>query len=342
MLGFGKEWTVRRDDTITFIRTAQVTTNADKRGVIADILEKKYPMSQQDSKNLTQGKNWAVRNRAGAKLNRSYKRACLAIRVGILGHTLPAAKASVAVIPDAMLSGALGTDLGLAFNYERIQLFHALHQLRTTPGAFLAEKPLKMQARYNYAGACPCMFYYNYDRGEYHLKPNTQDNRSDGVRVVGALGQQQYNAVFIRVNVYNLPWRAYSAVSGNIGTITGSVIQNNDLMVTDQLTGCSLMFNTNGVNMTAIHVQPDGPPDSAGRGNNLAANLRAHGQFINGQHGGVTQVFGNCVVENRPLDYNNDLYAETIGILRNGEWEIWVQTRERTFDAPIRGAWQVY
>lgn len=335
-----KNWQIRRDQTIAFIRTAQVPNHADKRSIVADILQHKYPMDAAASRNLSQGKNWAIRNREAVKLDRSYRRACIAIRAGILGYTLQVASAGLDALGLAALQNALGNDLNLAVNHERMLLHHALHDFRTSPANFMANNALKMEANPNFAGHTPCLFYFNYNQAQYQFRPDLNANltASEGIRVGGAMGAG-YNAIFIRINVYNLLWTLYSAVSGNLAAVMGSVIQHDDLMVTDQLTGCSLMFDVNGTNMTIIHVQPDGPPGTAGRGHLLALTMRG-AQFANGQGGGL-HVLGSRPVENRPLDYNNNMSTQVVGIVRNGVWEIWAQTRMRDAVANITGSWKV-
>lgn len=333
-----KDWQVRRDETINFIRTANVTTNANHRQLIADLLSAKYRMDQTFSDSLSQGKNWDVLNITGAKMTRKYRRACIAIRVSMLGMTHAAASGGVAGLGDHALAVALGNDIGLAYNNEIALLNVALITLRNTPGTFMAHYPLKMTAAHVGSQAMNSLFYYDFMNREYRFAPVANLNNGELM-----IGPNNRRVPYIQVPVYNLDWRHYTAVENNLGGIVGSVVQNAHIMITDQLTGCSFMYQKNGANMTAIHIQPYGA-NPHGRGYELVITMRGQGGFANGPlGGGPLRVLGARPVENRPYNYNPmQNQTQVIGVMVNGAWEIWVQSRNRWSQArEIVGHWHL-
>jgi hypothetical protein len=330
-----KNWEVRRDETINFIRTATVTTNANRREMIADLLKARYSMDQAFSDSLSQGRNWDIFNVTGAKSLRKYRRACIAIRVGILGMAPAAATGGVANLDEPALRAALGIDLGLAYQQEIGLLNVALITLRNTPGIFMAYYPLKISASHGASLAMNSLFYYDFVSMEYRFAPAA--NLNHGELMIGP-----YRAPYVQIPVYNLDWRYYTAISNNMGGIMGDVVTGN-IMITDQLTGCSFMYQQNGANMTAIHVQPHGA-NPYGRGFDLVITMRGQAGFANGPlGGGPLRILGARPAENRPLNYNPTQHqTQVLGVLVHGAWQIWVQSRNRWSQYhEIVGSWQL-
>lgn len=336
-----KDWMVRRDETIDFIRNAPVTANGNRRELVADLLKGKYIMDRAFSDSLSQGRNWDFLNVTGAKTIRKYRRACIAIRVGMLGMTPAAAIGGVTNLGEQALRTALGNDLGLVYQNEIAMLNVALITLRNTPRTFMAHYPLKMTAFHGQSLSVNSLFYYDFRNMEYRFAPTANLNNA-GELLIPDLGTPKFRAPYIQVPVYNLDWRNYTDISNNLGGIIGDVIQNDNIMVTDQLTGCSFMYQVNGANMTAIHVQPHGAHPH-GRGYELVITMRGQGGFANGPLGaGPVRVLGARPVENRPLNYNPRNLTQVLGVLVNGAWQIWVQSRNRfSMYHEIVGCWQL-
>ncbi len=336
-----KDWEVRRDETIAFIRTAPVVGNLNRRNLIANLLQYKYQMNQAFSDSLSQGKNWDILNVTGAKGKRRYTRAIIAIQVGILGMAPGAAAGAVAGAGVAALRVALGNALGQAYIHERALLYTAMITLRNTPGTFMAHYPVKMVASHGGSQAMNCLFYYDIIDREYHFAPEAKLNANGVLITHMPIGVEM---LFIRVPVYNLDWRPYTAISMNLGAIQGDVVPINcDILITDQLTGCSFMYQTHGANMTAIHVQPDGV-DPHGRTGELVITMRGRGGFANGPIGGGTvRVLGSRPRETRPFNYFADRHqTQVVGVKVNGAWQLWVQSRNRqSWYHEIDGCWQL-
>jgi hypothetical protein len=116
-------------------------------------------------------------------------------------------------------------------------------------------------------------------------------------------------------------------------------------MITEQLTGCSFMHQINLNQMTAIHIQPAGPP--AGHHFNLATTLRAPPPapgvaFGNANNAGPRRVLGAQPAHAQPLDYTPAHQVQVVGVVNHGHWEVWAQARERyTNDHQIVHVWQV-
>ncbi len=333
-----KDWEDRRNETIAFIRTAPVETNADKRNIVADLLLWKYGMNQAFSDSLSQGKNWDRLNVTGAKRKRKYRRAIIAINVGILGEIPGVAQGAVAGLGGDALRIALGRSLGRAYSNEKAILQLAMLTLKVTPGIFMAHYPMRIVASHVGSQSMNSLFYYDIVTREYRFAPRAKLN-ANGKLIIHASEE----VVYIEVPVYNLDWQAYTAIDGNIGNIIGGVIQNDNIMITDQLTGCSFMYQLNGANMTAIHVQPAGD-DQHARSYDLVITLRGRGGFANGPlGGGAVRVLGTRPLETRPYNYNHDRHiTQVLGVLVNGTWQLWVQSRNRfSRYKEIVGSWQL-
>lgn len=92
-----------------------MTTHAEYRELIADLLGFKYEITKNVSVSLSQGQNWDLFNVTGAKGRRKYARAILAIRSLILGQGPAQAGAGVLGVNQATLQNALGVALGAAY-----------------------------------------------------------------------------------------------------------------------------------------------------------------------------------------------------------------------------------
>ena len=135
--------------------------------------------------------------------------------------------------------------------------------------------------------------------------------------------------------VYHVDVIPYTNVQNNLAAIPGERVTNSTVMITTQLTGCSVMYETDAGrhHLVVAHIQPGGNPGGLGRGYNLAPNLRAFGGFSNGLHGPgvVRNVFGSS----QGMGVNDYDPAAVpvrqtyiIGILHNGAWELHCQRHD--------------
>ncbi len=334
-IGRTKKTHTRIFETIEFIKTANVTVNGNRRQLVADQLLTKYKITKQISQGMHQGVYSKLRRNLGQKkTNRKYRRACIAIRCAILGQPVAVTSTAVKGLADAALPGALGVLLGQAYQHERNHLTQKWNNFTTNPANFLANHRLETSTGPN-SGVAALAFYYKPNPTTYAIGPTTANLNLRTANIVR--------------NVYKVAVHGYLTVNGNLGTVVGDAFHAPpNVMVTDQLTGCSFMYQTYLQYMTAIHIQPGGPNGGPGRGRNLVTNLRANGvAFANANHGGDRKVFGNrgIVARNQPLAYNYQPYRTTlIGVYRNGAWEVHAQAYgrwQRQGDDNVAHSWRV-
>ncbi|MCO6458311.1 MAG: hypothetical protein J5I93_23640 [Pirellulaceae bacterium] len=313
-----KDWQERIDETIDFIGGATVPAHADKRAAIARLLREANQqalISQGLSTSMSQGTNWSIRHRDRAKLNRSYRRAIILIRVQLLNQVAVAVVAAVDNIPDGGLPTALGNDLGTVFAHEQQPLTNALLALQANPGNWLANNKIQLQGTVH-SGAMNYGFFLDTHGNRYTFKPPNAI----------------IDEVYISPVVYHVHVQKYLAVAGNPAAIQGEHLVGSNIMITTQLTGCAVMYETDAAhtNMVATHIQPEGPPNSAGRGYNLVATLRGGGVGFANPPGGVTTraVFGSGQ-GGQPHDYdpnaNPPRHTFCIGIRTVNGWELHCQ-----------------
>lgn len=341
---FRKDWTTRRDETIEFIRTAHVGANANRRQLIADVLKYRHTITQAISRGMSYGYySKLFKSRAtitAIKSARSYRRACIAIRCAILGQTIPNATTAVALHADAALPGELGNLLGQAYTHETNWLQNELTDLRTNPNNFLANKRLCIQGG-PASGNINYVFFYDHETDTYRFKPPVM--LTHGEMTVGG-GMRLHRVPHILPQLYHVRVQKYTDIQANLGAIVGDLIAGPTFMITEELSGCSFMYQTVGVNMTAIHVLPSGPVGGPGRGYNLANTMRGGAvAFGNANNVGAIEVFGAELVENRPLGYDPAGAVDIVGTIIGGVWQIWAQARNKYVSPQvITGHWQVH
>ena len=342
-----KNATIRTQETIAFIRNAAVPAHANRRDLIADLLERKYPVSPAISAAMSQGRNLAIKDRGTIKTHRHYRRACIAIRASILGQALPAVTNAVAAVADGALPATLAADMNAVFLQENQHLQNQLQALKANPGVFLANNNIYITED-GPSGPRPYIFYYNHDNQTYCFAP-VGVNANNIIPLGGFAGNR---AVFIQEQIHHVRIQEFTdpAIGSNLGAITGDLIAGTpaaSIMLTARFSGCSFMYQHAAANMTAIHINPGGPPH--GRFYDLALTLRGvnpaappgtpAAAFANANNAGNTHIWGCQQNENRPLDYEPTAYHFVIGVLRGGQWEVWVQKH-----APINqraGHWQL-
>ncbi len=325
-----KNATVREQETIAFLRNAVVPAHGNLRELVADLLTHKYPIDNATSIGMSQGHNWTVIGRGPVQTNRHYRRACIAIRAAILGQPVAAAAQAVSLIADAALPATLGANLNDAYNHEVHHLQNQLHALQNTPGNFLQNNVLYVTEA-GASGQLNFIFYQHHDNGTYCFAPPGA-NVNNIIPLGGVNGNR---AVYITVPAHHVRIQEFTAIEANLAAIPGDLIVAGaaTLMFTARFSGCSFMYCHAGGNMTAIHINPSGPPH--GRFYQLAQTLRGNipapppvvpvPAFGNANNIGPVHVWGCQAAEAQPFDYEPTAYHFVVGVFRANEWEVWVQ-----------------
>ncbi len=326
-----KTATVRETETIAFIRTAAVPANANYRELVADMLSHKYAIGNAISAGMSQGSNYTIIGRGAVQTNRHYRRAIIAIRAAILGQAVGVASAAVGLIADVGLPAALGAALLAAFQHEEQHVQNQLAALQANPGHFLQTNVIYWREA-GPSGQLPFIFYHHWSLGIYAFEPQGANMGQIKNNAAGFLGDR---TVYIVVQVHHVRIQEFTAIEANLGAIQGDLIVAGgaNLMLTARFSGCSLMYSHAGANMTAIHINPGGPPH--GRFYQLAQTLRGNipapppvvpvPALGNANNAGPVHVWGCQAVEAQPLDYEPTAYHFVLGVYRGGQWEVWVQ-----------------
>lgn len=276
-----KTWQERITETIDFIEAAAVPNHADKRRAIAARLRhlnQQGLITQATSDGMSQGVNTAIRHRDAAALARSYRRALILIQSQLLGQAVAQAAQTAAAIGDGAMAITVANALGMAYQTAQQPLIVAYQALLANPGAFLAANKVQLFSAPT-SGTVMHGFYYSAHGDRYGIKP------VDATLV---------DEVYISRNICNIHVQLFSAIQGNLGAVVGHQVAHADLVITTQLTGCSVIFERGpaGLTLMAAHIQPTGATGSAGRGYNLVTSLRGNVGFAHGLAGGNIDVFG--------------------------------------------------
>lgn len=339
-----KEWNLRLTETITFIRTAAVPANGGIRNLIADVLEFKYRsgIPQATSVAMSQGNFYALRGRDAIRTTRKYRRAIILIRSAILGVYALTAATAAALIPDVNLPGSLGGYLLAAQQHETGLLQTALNNLQHQAAVFLTANKINMEASAA-SGRMNYVFYYDLLRRRYDFARTA--HLTAGEMLLTSPTGTRFRVPHISPMVHHVhvqPFMTvYGGAVGNLANINGAALDNNDnLMITTQLSGCSVVYQTQGTDLRAAHINPGGPHPGLGRHYLLVQTMRAHAGFANPIAGGpAVQVFGAAAADAQ-RDYFPDRYTYCIGVKTGGAWELHAQKHRNTpADVPV--TWRI-
>ena len=337
---------VRIQETIAFLRNAVVPVGQNWRDLVADLLEYKYQIDNPTSVAMSQGHNFAIIDRPGVKTLRQYRRACIAIRAAILGQAVALAAQAVSQILDANLPAALGADLNAAFHHEQTLAQNALQALLNNPGAFLTNNNL-ITREAGPSGQTNYIFYYNHSTSSYTLGPLG----AAAGNIIALGGVNGNRAVYVPVQAFYVRVQNFNTLPANLAAIPGDqmVAGAASIMVTARFSGCSLMFRRQGVNLTAIHIEPAPANPVWAKHYDLVKSLRgqtppkpahiANAGFSNANNAGPLRVWGCAQNEAQPLDYEPSNYHYLIGVFHAGQWELWVQ-KQNAAQARV-GSWRV-
>jgi hypothetical protein len=317
-----KDEGVRITDTINFIRTAAVpAAHNAKRATVADLLrdyDADGHIADTVSPAMSQGSNYAILGRDEVKENRHYRRAIILIRMALQNADRSVAPRDVSQIGDANLPNELGNSLG--------QIHATLHDL-TTKLALLKSNPISFLSNNTFnmvsagatapSGVADYVFYYDTLNSQYNLAPEATVK----------------NWAAVSIEVFHLHVQPYAGLARTQGPngqsldVVGNAAYGADLMVTTQLTGCSIVYYLNGATLVAAHVQPTGGIDAE----TMCTNLRADATLSNAPGLAVTGVFGAQAPKG--VDPNNYQKAGNfnfcIGVRIGGTWNLCAQQRTR-------------
>lgn len=179
-----------------------------------------------------------------------------------------------------------------------IQLKAELTTFQANPLQFANEKKLTLQGK-STSGIVPFKFYQK--DGGYYFNPNF------------------YQGEYTSILAYNVHVQDYDAVKTSLGAINASLVNGaaTTLMLTTQLTGCSVCFSINGASLAVAHINPK-QHDSK----QMRTILRNTGGFANG-NGGAFTVFGRIAA------LANDGYPDgrcvVFGVYGPRGWEMFAQ-----------------
>ncbi len=323
----------RITDTIAFIRGATVpAAHANKRVTVADLLadrEAAHRIPSTISPAMSQGSNYAIVGRDPVQEVRHYRRAIILIRATLLGADRNFAAGEVNQLADASLPAALGNVLD-EVTTRRADLTLKLAQLKTDPVAFLTNNSFNMVGAPT-SGPMDFDFYY------------------DSLNQLYVLTLKELNQIWasVEVGVFHLHVQKYDGLGkaakpgGQWLDVDGTVIVGApDLMVTTQLTGCSVVYYLNGANLVAAHVQPSATVNAEA----ICTNLRAGARLSKAPGLAVTGVFGAQPAKGGdPKNYlkvGNNNYC--VGVRAGGVWNLYAQQRPGGFGVgAAKVAWKI-
>lgn len=329
-----KDEAVRISDTIAFIRTAAVPpAHNNKRGIVADILAARDAdgkIGTTVSPAMSQGSNSKVIGRGDAQQLRHYRRAIILIRMVLQNADRTIAPFETAAITDANLPAALGTVLDEVCT-TLDDLTAKLIQLKANPVAFLTNNAINM-VRATSDGVLPFGLSYDPLEKRYEFR----------------LASSAVNLPVLPVDVFHVDVQSYDTLAKVVSPlptgdtairVIGHTAHGADIMVTTQLTGCSVVYYLNGGNLVAAHVQPP----VGGSGETVCTALRGATTQLTGAPGNaVTNVFGpQAPVGVLTTNYQKaGGYNFCIGVRIGGTWGLYGQRRTAGANG-IKTAWKI-
>lgn len=264
---------------------------------------------------MSQGSNLTVFGRGAVVETRQYRRAIILIRMVLRNSDHSVAPHETASIPDANLAAELGAQLD-AVTTAIADLDTKLAQLQADPLTFLAGNAFNMVGAPT-SGVMHYGFFVDPQDWKYTLAP---------ANLVG-------NWAYVPIDVFQLHVQSYASLAktvrpnppgGESLQVVGTAVHGASLMVTTQLTGCSVVYYHNGGNLVAAHVQPTGTVAET-----ACTNLRADATLSQAPGNMVTSVFGPQ--NPKGVDPNNyqkaGAYNYCIGVRIGGTWELYAQQR---------------
>jgi hypothetical protein len=331
-----KDPDVRIADTIAFIRNADVPSGREgDRAIVADMLrdrETAGTLPDTASPAMSQGHNFAVFDRAGAKEFRNYRRAIILIRMVLQDTHATEAPSQTDRIADANLRQALGDRLREVCA-TRQDLIDKLHVIKTRPLDFLTNHNLQIMGARG-SGGMPYDFVHDPSVGHYKLVPPD---------MVGHLVALRIDEVF-HVPVVRYADLTKTPIPGGGGQtidVPGHPVTRGELMVTTQLTGCAIVYH-HAAGLVAAHVLPFG----AIRAEAMCTELRNSASLIGAPGNAVTGVFG--AQPTRAGNVNNyelmggGTWVFCLGVNFGGAWSLYAQQRPKAHAVGgARTAWQI-
>lgn len=269
----------------------------------------------------------------GSDTARKQRRAIILILCAFNRTPSKDALASVGMIKDGNLANALLTALRDVARIMAPKRFDpVINELRGSPTHFLGLNRIKIgRGAMLTSGASPYEMTWDPHTKIYNLQP---------VGVNPAPLSAQFNG-------FNIHVQSYTSVMNNLGAINGAVVTG-DVVLTTQLSGCTVIYSVNGGNLCVAHIMPDAAVKQGVLPNNPAANaaqplgtvlglrMAQDGDLNNAVHGGTLGLYGmvDAVgdVTQRNLGARNVRMhgycgalgnGYFIGVKKNGNWKLY-------------------
>ncbi len=306
-----KDWQARIAETIDFIEASAVfPMHGDKRVAIANLLKEKRAanqISQALSQQMSQGTLWTVIGRGTEQTYRQYRRALILVRVMLLAQNATTVVNAVNAMTDGVLASNLANDINSIWLSKVSALNTELLTFKTSPLVFLATKKIYTFGVEQSKVMDDFIFTHNIEKDLYEFKPRSQLSSKP-------------EFVYTPVKVFHIHVQSYTEVKNNLSTISGSNVTGADLMVTTQLSGCSVMYQVDNDNLIVAHIQPVGTT-----GYSLCNELRTSGKFLGGLNNIPVHVFGAQNTKQTGYDYLTNSHTYCIGINIGGNWKLYAQ-----------------
>ncbi|MCZ6655227.1 MAG: hypothetical protein O7D91_19640, partial [Planctomycetota bacterium] len=277
--------------------------------------------------------------------NRGCSRAIILIELMIFNKHPGFTATHVSLMSETALPGRLGRLIKDAYNHEEEELCKELRDLRTNPAGWLALKKIFIGGGSKISGREEYVFFFHPFKNHYRFEPTSMYPEGPKGLWPGQGDDYPYDQLlpYTRIRVHYIPVQLYTDISGHIEQIKGTLnLGNDNLLLTTQLSGCSVMYQVQGTAILAAHIQPSGPPE--GQGDNLAPTLRVDAEFDPCLSNAATHVFGKAPSKNMHDDYvftNPNLRTYFIGVLVNGAWQLHAQQYNFRNAASPPDTWQL-
>lgn len=225
----------RLADTIDFLnggsRDNDISTFGPAVATILDGYTAMLPPSVNDAMGMS---------RQGDARDRRLRRAIVAIRCLILGSLARETQAVAKAIQPNQLKPILIDLMRMALRVNgRSTIRPLIDRLMRDPEAFLTANRIKTGYIYGRSTSATFDFYHSPYHDLYNIDP-VNPNR---------------NLPFAPIRAFSFHVQQFKDVAPDMGNIVGARATE-DLVITTQLSGCSVLYRVNGPNLDVAHIQP--------------------------------------------------------------------------------------
>lgn len=287
--------------------------------------------------------------RSGTSEERKIRRAIVLLRCLFFNTRASAAQRQAQLIAEPQLIPTLADVMRMTLRaVGRQRVVPLIDRMMADPETFLSENRMQTGYVYGRSTEADFDFYFDPDRHIYKIDPPAPNRE----------------LCFAPIRAYSFHVLQFADVVGDAANVPG-VVSTEDLCITTQLSGCSVLYRVNGPQLTVAHVQPSGGFDWNGLGEDIRpfagiGSGPAMGKYLE-YYGGLSGVGGTLgLYRNAPSDeqtgfregerkgngaermnthgyFRNGpyIYAYFIAIRRAGSWQIFGQENDR--DNPDAG-----